>query len=413
MSSRTRLALASVAAMSLSSTLLAAPPSLVPLTSFGGGEGWRAPSEVLSGDAAGTATAGLYNFLKSSNNERGLAYNPVTKNLILISREQAVTAQGSYPGLRILDGVTGVDEGRLSDGVPVPGTDPAILTGGTIAVNMVGIGTDGVIYVNNLSINTGTTAYKVYSWSSEAASAPTVFHNATVPVSGTGAGTPRMGDSFDVMGGGSSTLLASGFASQGTSTAATVNGYTVIDSSATLKAFNPLTGANNGDHRLGITFIDSDTLMGAQNSSSVRVSDFNFTAGTASLLGTPTFSALSGNSRAMDMTTIGGVPYLAIMDMGSSGSLDGNPGTVRVYDMTNPLAPVFAAQGRAQVGNALANANATGQVKWGEISASSGVVYALLSNNGIQAFTFNIPEPTTLGVFAGAAVLTLARRRSA
>jgi hypothetical protein len=414
MSPITRLALASAVALSFVGVAFAQTPSLLPLTTFGGGDGWRSPGEAFGGDTAGTATAGVYNYLgTTTNNERGLAFNPSTKNLILVSRSGANTSQGTYPGLRILSSTTGVDLGRLNDGIVTPGTDPAILTGGTNAVNMVGVTTAGVVYVNNLSINTGTTAYKVYSWGSEAALAPTVFHNATVAVSGTGTGTPRMGDSFDVFGSGATTLIASGFGSQGTSTANSVNGYSVINSSATLKAFNPLSGAANGDHRLGITFYDSDTLIGAQNSASFRLSDFDFSLGTATLAGTQSYSALSGNSRAMDVTTVDGKVLIAILDTGSSSASDSGSGTLRVYDITNPLSPVFMASGRNQTGVANANANATGAVAWGDVSGVSATVYTLTSNNGVQAFTFSIPEPATLGVFAGAAVLSLARRRKA
>jgi hypothetical protein len=48
---------------------------LSPMTTFGGGDGWRAPNEVLVGDTAGTDTAGAYNYLKTGLLERGLAYN--------------------------------------------------------------------------------------------------------------------------------------------------------------------------------------------------------------------------------------------------------------------------------------------------------------------------------------------------
>src|SRR5690606_32075195 len=110
-------ALAGVGAMAESATL-------APLTTFGGGDGWRAPCEVLPGDTPGTDTSGYYKYLNdqdsplpfsAGNVERGLAYNPTTGNLILGSRSSAGT------GIRILDGQTGVDLGGLNQGSGIIG----------------------------------------------------------------------------------------------------------------------------------------------------------------------------------------------------------------------------------------------------------------------------------------------------
>jgi hypothetical protein len=105
-----------------------AQPTLVPMTSFGGGDGWRAPTEVLTGDSTGGTS---YSFLGTASNERGFAFNPATGNLILVSRSGGIN-------IRILNGTTGVDTGSLANGT-------GIITGGTFAVNMVGVSTDGSI----------------------------------------------------------------------------------------------------------------------------------------------------------------------------------------------------------------------------------------------------------------------------
>ena len=62
--------------------------SLTPLGTFGNTEpGWRMPDEVLPGDTPDTTDgSGFYAYLQPSTLERGLAYNPTTGNLILVSR---------------------------------------------------------------------------------------------------------------------------------------------------------------------------------------------------------------------------------------------------------------------------------------------------------------------------------------
>ena len=148
-----------VAAVALASTTTQAA-SLVANVGFGGGDGWRAPFEVLSGDAVGSDSGGFYRFLGDAvtnlnvspgNNDRGFAYNPATGNLILVSRA-AGTATGT-DRIRILDGVTGVDKGSLSQ---------TGLTGGTFLMNMVGVADDGAIYAGNLSTNLTSSAFKIY-----------------------------------------------------------------------------------------------------------------------------------------------------------------------------------------------------------------------------------------------------------
>jgi hypothetical protein len=91
-----------------------------PLTTFGT-NGWLAPGAIPQ--------------LGTANNERGLAFNPVTGNLVLVSRTGGTN-------VRVLSGTTGADLGGLN----VTG-----ITGGTFAVNVPGVADDGSIYVCNLS----------------------------------------------------------------------------------------------------------------------------------------------------------------------------------------------------------------------------------------------------------------------
>jgi hypothetical protein len=187
--------------------LCAASPTigatLTAKTSFGGGDGWRAPFEVLSGDTPASASGGNYRFLGNAvtntavnpgNTERGFAYNPTSGNLLLVSRGAGTDR------IRILDGQTGVDKGSL---------DLTGVTGGTFAMNMIGVADDGAIYMANLAGNVTDGPFKIYRWANEAA-VPTLAYigggagNPTPPLAGT-----RLGDSFDVIGSGSPAATAS------------------------------------------------------------------------------------------------------------------------------------------------------------------------------------------------------------
>ena len=178
--------------------LMSAAPSLgatlTALSSFGGGDGWRAPGEVVAGDTPGTNTAGVYNYLGTASLERGLAFNASSGNLILVSRSTAGN------GIRVLNGVTGADAGFLNQG-------SGVITGGTFTTSTVGVADDGAIYVANLQTNAGTGAFKVYQWINEAAAAPTTYFGATIAGF---AGTPRLGDSLDVVGTGAGTTIVAG-----------------------------------------------------------------------------------------------------------------------------------------------------------------------------------------------------------
>ena len=307
--------------------------TLTAKATFGGGDGWRAPNEVLAGDTAGTATGANYNYLQTGNLERGLAYNPITGNLILVSRSSAGN------GIRILNGQSGVDVGALNQG-------SGIISGGTFTTNMVGVADDGAVYVGNLQANVTTGAYKVYSWANEAASAPTTFFNSTIsgftPTAGT---TSRLGDSLDVTGSGAGTTLVAGVQNS--------TGYAIINGSGAtaVSAFSG-TAPTTGDFRLGITFgATAGDVYGKQTSTNLKETSYSGSAGT----GLGSVALTSAGETAMDFTTFGGVNYLA--------TIDANNSTVRVYDMTSPLAPSLVSSLTTTSGTLTGNANGVGSVQ--------------------------------------------------
>lgn len=379
-----------------------AASTLAPLTTFGIGgdqnaDGWRAPFEVLTGDATGSdsISPGLYNYLgngldnttvNAGNLERGLAYNPVTGHVILVSRNNS-----SVPGIRVLDGATGVDLGQLNQG-------SGIVTGGNFATNMVGVGNDGAIYVANLSTNTTSSPYKIYRWANESAT-PTVAFSGNPGGLLSGA---RIGDTFDVIGSGANTRLVAGYAA--TPSVAGNNSFALFSTSDgsnfTGSSISiPTTPPDAGDFRLGITFTDNDSVIGKQGTFA-RLVDVSGSTGTLNV----SFDTDGQTLRAMDYAVVAGKPLLAIMECSAAQDALGRA-RLFIYDMTNPTLPLV--DRKLQEGsnlpilnpgtgpNQYQNINGTGQVKFGSINGNVATIYAMSTNNGIEAFTFTLDTAVT------------------
>jgi hypothetical protein len=362
-----------LAALSAGVASLRAQYSIAPLVGFGGSDGWLAPGE------------GGYTYLGTGNLERGLAYG--NGQVYLVSRNG-----GSF--IRRLDSLTGADLGS-----PLNTTG---VSGGTFAVNMVGVGGDGAIYVGNLTTQSTTSPYKVYRWADNAA-VPSVAYSGD-PLAGS-----RVGDSFALIGSGSSTRVAAGF--NNNPSVPGNNSYTVVDTTAGTASTVAFVGTPPaaGDFRLGITFTDASHILGTQGGgvgTTLRYSEFAGTAG--SLLGSPVL-AESNAERLLGYTVLNGVPLLAAQSTGDSA--------MRIYDLTDPLNPVLLLTANNTSGTLTANANGTGAVAWGAVTATpdgsvTAALYGMSSNQGIQAFLVTIPEPASVSIFAlGLAALLLGRRQ--
>jgi hypothetical protein len=392
-----RVAMLTVAAVAaVSSMASAAVPSLTTMSSFGNGDGWRAPNEIVSGDFAGTATGSNYNYLGTANLERGMALNRSTGKLVVVSR----SAAGN--GLRILDGMTGADTGSLAQGT-------GIISQGTFTTNTVSVADDGAIYVSNLaSPITATVPHKIYRWSSESAAAPVLAASSNVVSGG------RMGDTIDAIGSGTSTRIVVG--ESNAAGVGTRNGYAVLNTADGASYTHSLvtfggTPPNAGDFRLGITWAGSE-VWGKQTGASavaapLRRSSFSGTSGT--LAGSSTL--FTGSEAPLDYVVIEGIPYLAVMTTNTAGTADLS--VLRIYNMANPATPVLVAGAENTTGTLTANGNATGAAAFGNYDPilRRVAVYGMSSNQGIQAFYFNIPEPTTLAAIAGLGMIALRRRK--
>jgi hypothetical protein len=369
-----RLNMLAFVAILTGASVASAQVTMIPLATWGGGDGWLAPGE------------GGYAFLGTANNERGLAFG--NGHVYLVSRTGATN-------VRILDATAGTVAGADLGGLNVTG-----ITGGTFVVNAAGVGADGAIYVGNLTTQSTTSPFKVYKWATEA-SVPTVAYTGDGNLPGS-----RVGDSLAAFGSGASTRLAAGYGS-----APAVpgnNSYAIVDPTlGTATAVALPTPPNAGDFRLGITFSDATHVIGDQGSSIYRYTSFAGATGT--LIASPAIPDPAGASAdrllAVAPATIGGIHVMAVQSVGDSH--------VSIYNVDDPSAPVFLASANATSGTLTANGNGTGQIAWNIINPNTAILYAMSTNQGIQAFTVSItpvPEPTSLGLVGVAGLGLLVRR---
>jgi hypothetical protein len=370
--------------------------TLAPLSSFGGGDGWLAPGESA--------------FLGTGSLERGIAYNPLNNHVYLVSRTGGVS-------VRVLDATTGSELSTLN---------VAGITGGTFALNKIVVdpGT-GTIFATNLRTGSTDPGLRMYRWTNEG-SAPSMIFDFMPDAT-----NPRIGDSLDLIGTGANAQIVAGY---GTSTtAANSNGYLVIDPTAsalapTLPAFNNVTftegvgGTNDGDFRLGLTFINaadasSGMVLGTQGTSltASRLTTYSGAVDdrlsiSGNLMGSVALTAIT--ERAFDYIDFAGMGLLATVDTLTTGN-----SVVRLYDATNPASLTLLASLSTTTGTNNANSNSAGDVRFGltgvnESNQPTVTLYAMNTNNGIQAFVVTIPEPSAIVMLgAGLAAVGLRRRR--
>ena len=364
---------AGVAVLSLSGSWCskANAQTLSPLTTFGS-NGWLAP--------------GSNPYVTTDNSQRGLGWNPVTKNVVLPSR-----SGGNF--VAIINGTTGIVTGTLNT---------TGVSGGTLAMMGAGVSDDGEIYVTNLqSGSSALSPFKIYKWTGENdTNAPTTAFSQVNPQ--TTSGAFRFADAFAVYGSGTSLkFAAAGSTTSGTTAGLPNNSNFMIgslDGSNTNTIYRniPNTLTTSNDYRLGITFVDADTVIGNQGTSA-KITDF-VAATTLSNTGAIVTGsiAMGAADRPLDYTVINGQALLAVVNTNSS--------LISIYDITNPAAAALLTTGSTVSGALTPNANATGGLQWGEmLSPTSQVLYAMSSNQGIQAMVFQaVPEPSTYAMMGGA-----------
>ncbi len=330
-----------------SPTLLA--QMLQPLASFGETEpGWLAPGDYDFSNETALSTL------------RGIAYHSASNRLVLVDRRAPFG-----PTVRILNADTGEEVHTLSQG-------EGIVSGGFFTLNMVDLDDDGNVYICNLS-PFGSPDFAIYRWSSDAvqnltAETPTVaFFGNTNRV--------RTGDVFAVIGSGTATQIVSSGGSEN-------NGYALFTTTNGLNytVSNPIiSGPPLGAFRLGIGFDGLGNVLGTQT-------------------GIPLWRVPVGGGSAAEFNTLNPsetvIGYHAPTGLFATVQYLGDPGIndVRLYQWSDFSAdPVLLdTQNLATTTNA--NGNAVGSVSFGYGPDDKLRLYALNTNNGIQAFEVVMPS---------------------
>jgi PA14 domain/Immunoglobulin domain/Bacterial lectin len=205
-------------------------------------------------------------WLTTGSSERGLAYNPKTGHLILVSRA-AAPAPANGLGIAIMDSSNGSVLGTMNLGTIA--TDGL----GTFKLSMVGVADDGVIYVCNLTTS-GTVPFQIYRWADESA-APQLVYSAN-PIGGAG----RCGDDFRVRGSGAGTeILASG-----NTTVTTIPIFTTTDGTNFTGRALSISGIAANVLRLGLAFGCGNTFYGETTSTAMSCVGYNPNPSTAASL---------------------------------------------------------------------------------------------------------------------------------
>jgi len=163
--------------------------------STGGGGQWNGTTnvsgvltvrEALSSNwQRSVATSNLPSWF-GTDTERGLAFGRTSDGTEAINDRVFVVSRNAGTFVRILNANTGADVGTLNT---------TGISGGTFALNDIGVTLDGKILACNMTTNANTSAFKVYMWNNET-SAPVEALNYLADASN----AVRLGDKFTVVG---------------------------------------------------------------------------------------------------------------------------------------------------------------------------------------------------------------------
>lgn len=315
-----------------------------------------------------------------SNVERGLAYNPVTGNVLVVSRQDATK-------IIKLDGVTGAYQGTM---------DVTGVSGGTFALSTIDVAADGAIYAANLTTSSSTSPFKVYKWASEAATAGPAIYSGDPA-----GGAYRFGDTFRVRGSGSSTEIIAGAGGTAANNDNVLAHISTADGTTYTGKGLTVSGITDGDMRLGLSFGSGSTVY-ADQGNTLRWISYDAAAGTGSLVESYTLVSGAGTPGPVAVDLVNNL--LASLSWRSSAGEQ----RVNLYDLAT-----FTAGGSVNpvdfeaLGTQNANANGVGGIDY---TPDGSMLYVVSPNNGIAAYKV-VPEPGTLSLLGLGAFALLASRR--
>ena len=320
--------------------------------------------------------AGSRSYLATSaSTERGLAFDPTTTNLVLVSRA------GGTITIVALNPLTGEERFFLNT---------AGISGGTLAVNNAAIASDGALYIGNLTTNANATAYQLYRWASVSTDTyPTVAFSGDPG----GASFPglRWGDNLAVRGAGAGTqvLLSPGGGPSVGNFGIGTNIVTLLRTadgvefqSAVPPVVMPITNALPGFANLGLAF--------GPGTNTCLTKNINFP------LSLVEFDIATGFGHVAHAYGYGSVPASVTViaaDLGRNflgGLAFDTPNNVRLYNISDLTRdPVLIDQ-------ELFVANANGTTLGGTGAAVFGQRYLFVLDSNAGLMSFELAEPYTL-----------------
>ena len=292
---------------------------------------------------------------------RGLAYDTNTSTVLLSSR---ITTS-----IYVLNANTGADMFTLNT---------LGISGGTFALNLVGVADDGVVYAGNLARTANGDSFFLYRWPNVSADAfPAYAYPGGDPGNGSG---NRWGDTMAVRGAGIGTQILLGSFS-----GSNVVLFTTTDGENFLPTLIPVAGVPNGFAGLGIAFGAGNTFWAKSLGFNLRQIAFDLVGATASVIQDyPTPAQIPGG-----MTGIG---VDVANNLLAGVVVNDNPRNLRFYQLSgdsNP--PTLFHQSFFPSFNIDEQGNAA-------VAMKNGRAYALHVNNGIIAMSYGVP-PAPLAPF--------------
>ncbi len=311
----------------------------------------------------------------SSNNERGIAYDGATGQVLLV-------AQSPSDAIVALDAATGAENHFMNlSGITATGAS---------GVNMIGVADDGTVYVGNATVNAGSssTPYSLFQWPDDSPASTAIEIFSGDPGFGTPAAGLRWGDNIAVRGSGASTqiLIAPG-------TGTNVCLFTTPDGFNFVQNIITISNVPSGFAQFGLAFGPGGNTFWAKTYNQ-QLNLVQFDLGTD--LGEPIYSA-STNDVPLTyrlISTDTNQHWMAGIFTANSSL----PDSVRLYDISNYTNGfVQADQELYATANHSSFLNGVGT---GSTAFGGNYLFALDSNNGIKAFQINTNAVIPPGPFS-------------
>jgi hypothetical protein len=334
-------------------------------------------------------------------NMRGLAWDPVSTNLVFVDTHSGSGGSGTFvtnAAIYILNPASGLIIGALSTNG---------ISGGAYTHVAAGVADDGVVYVAN-QVNKNTSAYKIYRWPTANPSDPNFSATPTVAYSNTAPTFERIGLTMAIRGAGTNTQILVGTADPAkTGTANAFSGtnvflFTTGDGTNFVHHRLYAPGLNSGFCNDGIAFGPKNTFWTKEVGSPLYYLAYDAAAITNDVASTnacaviASYAATSPNDPMLNLSAIAvdNTNHLLAGLEEIGGTATGGRGKVWLYDIWDPTnrAPAILTS-RTYIPNFQ---KATAPM--GYLAFAPGRLYANVVNNGLLASTVD-SVPCTLPAF--------------